>query len=359
MTVGPEVFRDAMIGLAPDVVFANEDEERVGGRSPVDRAWILKRGSRGCSFDDDERAALPRTLGSSTPPEQATRSPRAGSSVGPISRSRRLRLRRAARRHAGSLAGVTQLIRLSDEIAPPWRKVGPSSPWRRPSWRTASRRPTASRSRLEMEAAVRAAGAMPATVGVLDGLIRIGLDPDELERFTPERAKARPARSRRVRGHRRRRRDHRGGSLAAARMVGIRVHGHGRPRWRPSRISRPSRRLRRPRRDRHGARARRVLGGEVPARHARDDGAPGDPRHPLLGCRTDPLPLFYAVHGGPPVTAARGRPGSGGARSRQPTGSSARAGSCSRTRRPRPSRSANSSRRLSPRRHERACPDRQ
>ena len=40
-------------------MFANEDEERVVGRSLVDAAWILKRGARGCSFDGDEREALP------------------------------------------------------------------------------------------------------------------------------------------------------------------------------------------------------------------------------------------------------------------------------------------------------------
>jgi sugar/nucleoside kinase (ribokinase family) len=45
--------------LAPDVVFANEDEARLVGRSAVDAAWIVKRGARGCSFDGVEREALP------------------------------------------------------------------------------------------------------------------------------------------------------------------------------------------------------------------------------------------------------------------------------------------------------------
>ena len=40
-------------------MFANEDEERVVGRSLVDALWILKHGARGCSFGDDEREALP------------------------------------------------------------------------------------------------------------------------------------------------------------------------------------------------------------------------------------------------------------------------------------------------------------
>ena len=56
---GPERFRALLESLAPDVVFANEaEDEIVGGRLPGS-AWILKRGARGCSFDGDERAALP------------------------------------------------------------------------------------------------------------------------------------------------------------------------------------------------------------------------------------------------------------------------------------------------------------
>ena len=48
-----------MTSLRPDVVFANEDEERVFGGPLPGAAWILKRGARGCSFDGDERPALP------------------------------------------------------------------------------------------------------------------------------------------------------------------------------------------------------------------------------------------------------------------------------------------------------------
>lgn len=56
---GAEQFRDLVASLAPDTVFANEDEERIVGGPLPDVAWILKRGARGCSFDGDERAALP------------------------------------------------------------------------------------------------------------------------------------------------------------------------------------------------------------------------------------------------------------------------------------------------------------
>ena len=45
---------------------------------------------------------------------------------------------------------------------------------------------------LESDAAVRAAGAVPATIGVLDGRIRVGLTPDELALFTAEARKVGP-----------------------------------------------------------------------------------------------------------------------------------------------------------------------
>jgi sugar/nucleoside kinase (ribokinase family) len=56
---GAETFRDLVIELDPDVIFANEDEERIV-RGPLSGVmWILKRGADGCSFDGDEREALP------------------------------------------------------------------------------------------------------------------------------------------------------------------------------------------------------------------------------------------------------------------------------------------------------------
>jgi pseudouridylate synthase len=45
---------------------------------------------------------------------------------------------------------------------------------------------------LASEVAVRAAGATPATIGVLDGLVVVGLTADELERFTPDARKLGP-----------------------------------------------------------------------------------------------------------------------------------------------------------------------
>ena len=54
---GSERFRKLVIALAPDVVFCNEDEDRAIGGAIPGATWILKRGARGTSFDDDERPA--------------------------------------------------------------------------------------------------------------------------------------------------------------------------------------------------------------------------------------------------------------------------------------------------------------
>jgi len=59
--VGAEEFRAVVTGLAPDVVFANEDEDGVVGGPIAEATWILKRRARGCSFGGDELPALPVT----------------------------------------------------------------------------------------------------------------------------------------------------------------------------------------------------------------------------------------------------------------------------------------------------------
>ncbi|HET8743230.1 MAG TPA: PfkB family carbohydrate kinase [Gaiella sp.] len=57
--VGPTRFRTLVATVSPDVVFANEEEDRVFGGALPGVAWIVKRGPRGCSFDGVERDALP------------------------------------------------------------------------------------------------------------------------------------------------------------------------------------------------------------------------------------------------------------------------------------------------------------
>ena len=153
------------------------------------------------------------------------------------------------------------------------------------------------------EAAVRAAGAVPATIGVLDGRIVIGVDATELERFTPEARKLGP-------------RDLAvcaaqgavgattvGGTLAAAAAVGIRFMGTGglggvhRGFPTPPDVSADLGAL---------ARVPAVIASSG-VKSLLDVGATMELLEtlgvPVLGFRVDTLPLFYAADGGPPVSA--------------------------------------------------------
>jgi ribokinase len=56
---GADEIRDVILRLAPDVVFANEDEERIVGGPFPGMTWISKRGAAGASFGGEEREALP------------------------------------------------------------------------------------------------------------------------------------------------------------------------------------------------------------------------------------------------------------------------------------------------------------
>ena len=56
---GVDRFRALVASIAPDVVFANEEEDAAFGGPLPGVSWILKRGADGCSFDGDERPALP------------------------------------------------------------------------------------------------------------------------------------------------------------------------------------------------------------------------------------------------------------------------------------------------------------
>ncbi len=54
---GVERFRSQLEELAPDVVFANEEEDIIVGGPVSTGYWILKRGAAGASFAGDEREA--------------------------------------------------------------------------------------------------------------------------------------------------------------------------------------------------------------------------------------------------------------------------------------------------------------
>jgi pseudouridine-5'-phosphate glycosidase len=153
------------------------------------------------------------------------------------------------------------------------------------------------------ETAVRAAGATPATIGVLDGRIVVGLAEGELARFTPEARKLGPrdlaaCAVQRVVGA-----TTVGGTLAVAAAVGIRFMGTGglggvhRGFPTPPDVS-----------------ADLGICARVPAviassgvKSLLDVPATMELLEtlgiPVLGYGVDTLPLFYAAAGGPPVSA--------------------------------------------------------
>ena len=155
---------------------------------------------------------------------------------------------------------------------------------------------------LEMERAVREAGATPATIGVLDGAIRVGLSDDELERFDSTARKLGP-------------RDLAacavtgeigattvGGVLSVARNVGLRFMGTGgiggvhRGYPSPPDVSA----------DLVALASSTVLVTCSGAKSLLDIPATTEYLEtlgiPVLGYRTDSLPLFYEASGGPAVS---------------------------------------------------------
>jgi pseudouridine-5'-phosphate glycosidase len=153
---------------------------------------------------------------------------------------------------------------------------------------------------LESERCVRAGRAVPATIGVLDGRVRVGLSEDELGRFTPEARKLGP-------------RDLApcvaqgavgattvGGTLAVCRMVGIRFLGTGG-------IGGVHRGALDVSADLAELSRTPVLVVSSGVKSLLDVPATVEVLEalgvPLLGFRTDELPLFYSALGGPRVSA--------------------------------------------------------
>jgi pseudouridine-5'-phosphate glycosidase len=156
---------------------------------------------------------------------------------------------------------------------------------------------------LEAERRVRDAGAVPATVGVLDGEIRVGLGADELARFDGEARKvgARDLAACAVQGETGATTV--GGTLAVCRALGIRVMGTGglggvHRGWteRPD-VSADLGELARTRAVVVSSGAKSLLDVTATTELLETLGVP------VVGFRTDELPLFYAARGGPPVSA--------------------------------------------------------
>jgi pseudouridylate synthase len=154
---------------------------------------------------------------------------------------------------------------------------------------------------LESERAVRDAGAVPAATGVLDGRIRVGLSPDELARFTQDARKVGP-------------RDLAacavagdvgattvGGLLVVARAIGIRFLGTGgiggvhRGYPSPPDVSADLVALVQCPVLVSCSGAKSLLDIPATVEYLESLGVP------VLGFRTDTLPLFYSAAGGPPV----------------------------------------------------------
>ena len=156
---------------------------------------------------------------------------------------------------------------------------------------------------LESERQVRAAGAVPATVGVLDGEVRIGLTADELARFEPDARKVGPRDLAAATVQRAVGATTVGGTLAVAGAAGIRVLATGgiggvhRGFPQPVDISADLGQLARTPAVVVSAGVKSLLDVPATAELLETLGVP------VLGFRVDTLPLFYAAAGGPPVSA--------------------------------------------------------
>jgi pseudouridine-5'-phosphate glycosidase len=156
---------------------------------------------------------------------------------------------------------------------------------------------------LESERQVRAAGAVPATIGGLDGEVRVGLTEEELSRFGPEARKAGPRDLAAAAVQNAVGATTVGGTLAVARAAGIRVLATGgiggvhRGFPDPPDVSADLAQLARTPALVVSAGVKSLL--DVPATSELLESL----GVPVLGFRTDTLPLFYGAAGGPPVSA--------------------------------------------------------
>jgi len=156
---------------------------------------------------------------------------------------------------------------------------------------------------LESERCVRDAGAVPATVGVLDGEIRVGLTQDELARFDADARKVGPrdlaaAAMQQAVGA-----TTVGGTLVVARAAGIGFMGTGglggvhRGFPDPPDVSADLSELARTQVLVVSAGVKSLLDVPATAEVLETLGVP------VLGFQTDELPLFYAARGGPRTSA--------------------------------------------------------
>jgi len=155
----------------------------------------------------------------------------------------------------------------------------------------------------QSEQRVREAGAVPATVGVLDGEIRVGLSLDELERFDGDARKAGPRDLAVCVAQRAVGATTVGGTLAVCRAAGIRFMGTGgiggvhRGYPHPPDVSADLGELARTQALVVSAGVKSLLDVPATLEVLETLGVP------VVGFRADTLPLFYAAGGGPSVPA--------------------------------------------------------
>jgi pseudouridine-5'-phosphate glycosidase len=156
---------------------------------------------------------------------------------------------------------------------------------------------------LASEAAVRAGGAVPATIGVLDGEIVVGLDEDELRRFDASARKLGPRDLAAAVAQRAPGATTVGGTLAVCGRAGIRFMATGglggvHRGWpTPPDVSADLAVLARSQALVVSSGVKSLLDVPATAELLETLGVP------VLGWRTEELPLFYAARGGPPVSA--------------------------------------------------------
>jgi len=154
---------------------------------------------------------------------------------------------------------------------------------------------------VESERRVRTAGAVPATIGVLDGRVRVGLTEEELTRFDAAARKVGPRDLAAATVQRAVGATTVGGTLAVCRAGGIEVLATGglggvhRGWTEHPDVSSDLGELARTRTLVVSAGIKSLL--DVPATLELLETL----AVPVLGYRTDDLPLFYAAHGGPPL----------------------------------------------------------
>lgn len=158
----------------------------------------------------------------------------------------------------------------------------------------------------QAEQRVRAAGAVPCTVGIVDGLVRAGLSAAELDRFAEAGATARKAGARDIAAcvaQRALGATTVGGTLAICRVLGIRFMGTGgiggvhRGFAESLDISGDLVQLARTPAMVVSSGAKSILDVSATAELLETLNVP------VLGWRTDTLPVFYRGKGGPPVAA--------------------------------------------------------